>query len=84
MQRTISKNREKRKERCHKMERKLAAIVDEIDETTENILSDENSSCEADGVHEISLFGSTDTRGGCNNDAACGKMKNLAVKTITS
>ncbi len=60
MQRTISKNREKRKERCHKMERKLAAIVDEIDETTENILSDENSSCEADGVHEISLFGSTD------------------------
>lgn len=63
MQRIISKSQEKRKERCHKMEKKLAAIVDEIDETTENNRCDENSSCEADGVHEISLFESADTCG---------------------
>ena len=45
------------------MEKKLAAIVDEVDETTENNLCDENSSCEADGAHEISLSGSADTCG---------------------
>lgn len=30
---------------------------------TENILRDENSSCEVDGGHEISLSESTDTNG---------------------
>lgn len=63
MQRTISKNQELRKERCHKMEKKLAAIVDDIDEITENTLDGENSSCEADVVDEISLSGSADTCG---------------------
>lgn len=38
MQRIISKSQGKRKESCHKMEKKLAAIVDEIDETTERII----------------------------------------------
>ncbi|MCI9104392.1 MAG: hypothetical protein HFG57_00295 [Lachnospiraceae bacterium] len=42
--------------------------LDEIDETTENNLCDENSSCEADGVHEISLSGSADTHRMCGGN----------------
>ena len=41
-------------------------------------------SCESDVVGETCSLGGNDTRRDSNNDAACGKMKNLALKTTTS
>ncbi len=65
------------------MENRLAEVVDKaviMDLDAEINLC----SCENDVVDETCSLGGNDTRRVSNNDAACGKMKNLALKTTTS
>ncbi len=65
------------------MQSRLAEVVDKtviVEVDTELSLC----SCESDVVGETCSLGGNDTRRDSNNDAACGKMKNLALKTTTS